>query len=67
MLYCRTSLDKTLAGPVAQAGRRAEVLRLKNVSSHRLGSKFDRAAGGGRKILRVDLTGDGGETWTEVG
>lgn len=24
-------------------------------------------AGGGRKILRVDLTGDGGETWTQVG
>merc|ERR1719295_579229 len=23
-------------------------------------------AGGGRKILRVDLTGDGGETWTEA-
>ena len=23
-------------------------------------------AGGGRKILRVDLTGDGGESWTQV-
>lgn len=23
-------------------------------------------AGGGRKILRVDLTGDGGESWTQA-